>query len=164
MSKPVTIDYTNYRGERGVRIIYPEKVFWGRNEWHPIDQWLMEAFDVEKNALRTFAMKDIHGWDVTLPKGTVSKTTVLHDCYATGDYEAFCFDTHEGPREHCKATAKAREAYYEDRKQPNPEKCRVYPEALLPEVDRNKGRPFGKWEIKVTFTPKEPPAKVDSEV
>lgn len=155
MSQPVTIDYTNYRGERGVRTIYPERVFWGRNEWHPIDQWLMEAFDVEKNALRTFAMKDIHGWDVKLPEGTVSKTTVLDGYYATGDYEAFCFDTHEGPREHNTATEKAREAWYEDSEnRPDPDACRVYPDNLLPEVDRDAGRPFGKWSISVTFTPK----------
>ncbi len=58
----VEIDYTNYRGERSLRKIVPDSVHWGSNEWHTEDQWLLYALDVEKQAMRHFAMKDIHSW------------------------------------------------------------------------------------------------------
>lgn len=65
MSKQhVKIDYTNHRGERAVRTIQPRAIAFDMTEWHPDQQWLLEAYDVEKGAGRTFAMKDIHGWDV----------------------------------------------------------------------------------------------------
>lgn len=58
----VHIDYTNYRGERAARSVVPCKVWHGTTEFHPHAQWLMDAWDVEKRAWRTFAMKDIHSW------------------------------------------------------------------------------------------------------
>lgn len=61
-SKEVVIDYTNWRGERSLRIILPVETFFGLNEFHPGEQWLLKAIDVEKNAERVFAMKDIHSW------------------------------------------------------------------------------------------------------
>jgi len=60
--KAVRILYTNYRGETGVRIIIPEKLFFGSTEWHPEPQWLLEALDVEKGEKRSFAMKDVRAW------------------------------------------------------------------------------------------------------
>lgn len=60
--KIVEIDYTNYRGERGVRQIQPKKLFFGSNEWHPKEQWLLEALDLSKKADRLFAMSEIHSW------------------------------------------------------------------------------------------------------
>ena len=60
----VKIDYTNWKGERSFRYIVPVKCFFGSNEWHTAPQWLLEATDVEKNALRTFAIKDIHSFEI----------------------------------------------------------------------------------------------------
>ena len=60
--KTVQILYTNYRGETAYRNIIPEKIWFGATEWHPQPQWLLDAFDVEKNALRNFAIKDIRNW------------------------------------------------------------------------------------------------------
>jgi len=57
----VEIDYTNWKNERAFRRI-PINVYYGSNEFHPEQQWLMEATDLDKNALRCFAMKDIHSW------------------------------------------------------------------------------------------------------
>jgi hypothetical protein len=45
-----------------VREIIPERIWFGATEWHPEPQWLLDAIDVEKNALRNFAMKDIRAW------------------------------------------------------------------------------------------------------
>lgn len=62
LEKAVRILYTSYKGERGYRSIIPEKVWFGSTEWHKEDQWLLDALDLEKNALRNFAMKDIEAW------------------------------------------------------------------------------------------------------
>lgn len=56
------IDYTNYRGERDYRRVHPLKLSFGSNEWHPVPQWMLEAMDLDKSALRTFAMAKIHDW------------------------------------------------------------------------------------------------------
>lgn len=58
----VTILYTNYKGKTALRRIIPKSIMYAHNEWHTEDQWLMLAFDVEKNADRTFALKDIKAW------------------------------------------------------------------------------------------------------
>lgn len=69
--RKVLIDYTNHRGERAVRTILPmAPLTWSSTEWHPEEQWLLEALDVEKDVVRFFAVKDIHGWGVKVgPSG-----------------------------------------------------------------------------------------------
>jgi len=56
--KPVTLVYTNYGGETSERTITPIKPWFGSTEWHPEPQWLLTAFDHEKQANRDFALKD----------------------------------------------------------------------------------------------------------
>lgn len=51
-----TIRYRNYRGEVATRRIIPLRIYWGSNEWHPEPQWLIEAHDLDKKAIRTFAL------------------------------------------------------------------------------------------------------------
>ncbi len=58
----VEIIYTNYRGETAARKIVPKKIWFGATEYHKEEQWLLDGFDVEKNADRTFALKDITSW------------------------------------------------------------------------------------------------------
>ena len=58
----VEIDYTNYKGERAKRRIWPLNMFHGINKYHRGPQWLLAAIDIDKSALRVFAMKDIHSW------------------------------------------------------------------------------------------------------
>jgi predicted DNA-binding transcriptional regulator YafY len=58
----VQILYTNYRGETSVRKIQPKRLWFGTTEWHPEPQWLLDALDLDKNADRAFAMKDIRAW------------------------------------------------------------------------------------------------------
>lgn len=62
-TKTVTIDYTNWRGERSERIIIPLEIVFESNQWHPEPQWLLRAWDVEKKAERLFALQTIHSWD-----------------------------------------------------------------------------------------------------
>jgi predicted DNA-binding transcriptional regulator YafY len=58
----VTIRYTNHRGETADRRILPRLLRFASSEWHPHPQWLLDAFDVEKGAERSFAMQGIHSW------------------------------------------------------------------------------------------------------
>ena len=60
----VKILYKNYRGETRIRTIIPLKIWFGNTKWHSNSQWLLDAFDVEKQANRSFAMVDIKSWFV----------------------------------------------------------------------------------------------------
>lgn len=51
--------YKNYRGEVAQRHIRPVKIFFGATEYHPDEQWLMEAVDLDKGETRVFAMRDM---------------------------------------------------------------------------------------------------------
>ena len=56
--EPIEVVYSNHREEKMERIITPLKVYWGHTEWHPQDQWLMDVYDHDRSALRTYALKD----------------------------------------------------------------------------------------------------------
>lgn len=64
----VRIDYTNWKGERAVRVIRPRYVKFEANEWHKEEQWILFAEDVGTGRFKGFAMKDIHSWE-PLPEG-----------------------------------------------------------------------------------------------
>ena len=64
----VFIVYTNWEGELGIRKILPQKLIFGSNTWHKEEQWLLESLDLDKNAPRTFALKDIHYWTTSKDK------------------------------------------------------------------------------------------------
>lgn len=62
----VKITYTNWKGETGDRTIKPIALWSGSTEYHPEEQWLLHAWDYEKQDFRQFAMKHIKNWaDVT---------------------------------------------------------------------------------------------------
>lgn len=56
------IVYTNRRGETATRRIVPLCLYFGSTQWHPEQQWFLEAFDIAKQAIRLFAAADIHEW------------------------------------------------------------------------------------------------------
>lgn len=53
------VEYTNWRGETARRTIIPIRMWWGATEWHPEEQWILTAWDVEKDAARDFAWQDM---------------------------------------------------------------------------------------------------------
>ncbi len=57
--KPIKIKYRNWKGEIGVRTIFPDETWFGFTEFHPTPQFLMKAWDVDKQAFRDFALMDI---------------------------------------------------------------------------------------------------------
>lgn len=63
--REIVIRYTNYRGETALRRIIPMSLRFGSTEWHPRAQWLLEAFDLDRHAERSFALQDILEWSPT---------------------------------------------------------------------------------------------------
>lgn len=59
----MVIRYTNYRGVTAIRRIVPRQIHFVSTEWHPDPQWVMEAFDLERGAERSFAMRDVLDWN-----------------------------------------------------------------------------------------------------
>ena len=108
----------------------------------------------------------VHAWskdevtcvEATPIETTLTKTTVLEGHYATGDCEAFVWDTHPNPEYHSEEWNKWWDAHRGDpidEDTPIPEgllddACRVYPDALMP--DGVKGRK-GRWRITIEFEP-----------
>jgi predicted DNA-binding transcriptional regulator YafY len=62
MTDAVIIRYRNHRGEIADRRILPRSLRFGASQWHPGQQWLLEATDLDKGQDRTFAMQDILAW------------------------------------------------------------------------------------------------------
>jgi predicted DNA-binding transcriptional regulator YafY len=60
--KEVKILYKNWKGETKIRKIIPKEIIFSSNEWHKEEQWILIAFDVDKQAERNFACKDIKAW------------------------------------------------------------------------------------------------------
>ena len=56
----VELDYTNWKGERRLRRVLPHELWYGTTNYHPTPQWFIRAIDLEKNAMRDFALRDIH--------------------------------------------------------------------------------------------------------
>lgn len=52
-------DYTNYRGETARRSVRLPRFYWGATEYHPTPQLLLEAFCLDREALRVFAVGDM---------------------------------------------------------------------------------------------------------
>lgn len=51
--------YKNYKDEIYKRKVKLESVRFGSTDWHKKDQWLVKAFDHDKDGYREFAIKDI---------------------------------------------------------------------------------------------------------
>ncbi len=62
IERKIKICYTNYKGETAIRQIIPLQIWYGSTEYHPEEQWLLEAYDVDKQASRSFSLKDIRAW------------------------------------------------------------------------------------------------------
>jgi predicted DNA-binding transcriptional regulator YafY len=58
----VEILYKNWKGNLRFRVIIPKMVWHGGTKWHPEDQWLLKAYDVEDMVIKDFAMSGIQSW------------------------------------------------------------------------------------------------------
>lgn len=57
--KSVKILYTNRKGETKYRNIIPKNIEFKSTKWHKDEQWILNAFDIDKWEDRGFAIKDI---------------------------------------------------------------------------------------------------------
>lgn len=57
------LDYVNHRGERATRAVVPRRVWHGATDWHDSDQWLLEGFDEERQAVRNYSLREVVHWD-----------------------------------------------------------------------------------------------------
>ena len=55
----IKVKYKNWQGNIGIRTIIPQTIYYGNADYHKTEQWLMDVFDVDKDALRTYALMDI---------------------------------------------------------------------------------------------------------
>lgn len=80
--EPLKFWYKNYKGKLALRSVTPKRVYWGKNEYHPEEQWLMLAYDWDRAQLRTFAMKDMDC--STFHMGRTNKYE-KHECKREGE-------------------------------------------------------------------------------
>ena len=50
--------YKNHRGKVGARHIVPRYISFGTTDHHRTPQWLLNCYDLEKEAERTYALAD----------------------------------------------------------------------------------------------------------
>ncbi len=62
--EPLEFIYRNHRGEVSKRQMIPRALVWGATEWHPEPQWLIRGWDIEKDAVRHYALNDMSGKNV----------------------------------------------------------------------------------------------------
>lgn len=62
LKNPIKVEYTNYRGEKGIRTIVPLGYEFGSNEYHKEEQWLLKVWDIDRQAERVYAAKEITRW------------------------------------------------------------------------------------------------------
>jgi predicted DNA-binding transcriptional regulator YafY len=65
--------YRNHHGKVQLRTCRPIRIWYGSTAFHPEGGWLLEGWDLDKNATRDYAMKGMmSGWDrvdKAYPKG-----------------------------------------------------------------------------------------------
>jgi hypothetical protein len=52
--------YKNYRGKMGIRNVLVKGFFYGETAYHPMPQFFLSGFDLDKEANREFAVNDIY--------------------------------------------------------------------------------------------------------
>lgn len=55
----IQFDYVNWKGIKSKRDVKVWNIYFGSTEFHSEQQWLMEAWDYDKQDVRIFAMKDM---------------------------------------------------------------------------------------------------------
>ncbi len=58
LSNPLKFEYVNWKGEIGTRTIIPLEVWYGYTDYHT-EQWMLKAWDIDKDDERNFAINDI---------------------------------------------------------------------------------------------------------
>lgn len=62
--KKIKILYTNHRGETEIREIIPLEIVFKATDYHPVEQWLVRAYALDRKEERHFACAEIKAWFV----------------------------------------------------------------------------------------------------
>ena len=62
MSQDVVIDYTNWKGNRRERHVWPKSIEFTTDVYHPEWQWMLLATDREDDIMKHFPLAKIHSW------------------------------------------------------------------------------------------------------
>lgn len=71
-NNPFTFRYRNWRGQESNRRVIPSRVYFDSTPHHKEPQWIMEAFDLDRQVARAFSMTNILGPPVE--NGTILET------------------------------------------------------------------------------------------
>lgn len=63
LDEPLTITFTDSTGVERERCVIPQRVWFGSTEWHPDAQWLLDAYDMDRHAVRSFELARVRGFD-----------------------------------------------------------------------------------------------------
>ena len=55
----IRFEYRNWQGVVATRTARVVSLSYGSTEWHPSPQWVLRAIDLEKKAMRLFALSDM---------------------------------------------------------------------------------------------------------
>jgi hypothetical protein len=55
----VKFDYTNWEGKKGTRTVMVNEFFYGSTPYHKEPQFILDGFDLDKEAKRGYALKDV---------------------------------------------------------------------------------------------------------
>lgn len=58
--------YRNHVGRYTLRNAIPKRIEFTKTEWHPDMQWILHAYDIDKKADRSFALKDCDFYNPTM--------------------------------------------------------------------------------------------------
>jgi hypothetical protein len=56
----IEFDYTYWEGNVAKRKCQVMEVYFGNNEYHQDPQWILRGWDLEKDEMREYAMKDMN--------------------------------------------------------------------------------------------------------
>ena len=56
---PLKFSYKNYKGIIAIRTVVPKLIWLGKTDFHPIEQFFLQALDLDKQEMRDFAINDI---------------------------------------------------------------------------------------------------------
>lgn len=58
----VRFEYRDRTGQVATRRVMPLEIWFGTNAFYKTPQWLLKAFDLDKEADHDFALKDVREW------------------------------------------------------------------------------------------------------
>lgn len=62
VERPVSFTYTNWQDKTTKRRVLPMRIWFGASEYHLGRQWFLRGWDLERTAVRDFAMSGISDW------------------------------------------------------------------------------------------------------